>query len=385
MNICGFTPMSIRLMNTKSVLAALLLALAGFAPATWAQSLQSYVSESFTGGTTNNSWYFFQGACLTAGSTTTNLSPGQIPSCVSLTAVGAYYDSPAVPNNAPFQPLVGGDPPGGNFPDTAAAGGGALRFTNVQTKCCWPDGYDERGGILSNFSFPLATDGLQVTFTTETYEGVDNNGTGADGIGFYLQDASQPASLGATGGSMGYSCNNRNAQADGMQGGYLGLGIDEYGNFLNGALITNSNGTITVQQNATYSGPGNNPGGWDNTNTGYGWVANRIGLRGTGSTSWAYLSTTWPQYYPSTLTAGQQTTAVQQACTTGFVWDYSAVTPATPQTGATRANPLYNSQNIPNPWGSVPKSTVLLPYNYAPIPNAYKVLSSGVQISNLAA
>ena len=365
-----------------------MIAFTGFAPASWAQ-LSSYVQESFTGGTTNNSWYFFQGGCLTAGSTTTNSSPGQIPSCVSLTTAGAYYNSPVIPNNNPFEPLVGGDI--GTFPDTAANGGGALRFQNVQTLCCWPNGYNERGGILSNFSFPLAASGLNVTFTTETYEGVDGNGTGADGIGFFLQDASKPASLGSTGGSLGYTCSNRNPQADGMQGGYLLLGVDEYGNSLNGALITNSNGTITPQQAATYGGPGNNPDGWDNTATGYGWAANRIGMRGAGSTSWAYLSSTWPQYYPSTLTATQQYIAVQQTCMTGYLWNYSAVTPATPQngntnpqSGATTPNPLYPTQKIPNPFGSLPLSTILLPYNYAPIPNAYKVLS-GVKISNLAA
>src|SRR5271167_2351937 len=174
-------------MNTRSAVAALMIAFTGFAPASWAQ-LSSYVQESFTGGTTNNSWYFFQGGCLTAGSTTTNSSPGQIPSCVSLTTAGAYYNSPVIPNNNPFEPLVGGDI--GTFPDTAANGGGALRFQNVQTWCCWPNGY---------------------------YEGVDGNGTGADGNGFFLQDASKPASLGSTGGSLGYTCSNRNPQADGMQ------------------------------------------------------------------------------------------------------------------------------------------------------------------------
>ncbi len=374
-------------MNTKSAVAALMIALGGFAPTAWAQ-LSSYVEETFTGGTTNNSWYFFQGACLTAGSTTTNSSPGQIPSCQSLTAAGLYYNSPVIPNNNPFEPLVGGNT--GLLPDTIAAGG-ALRFQNVQTLCCWPNGYNERGGILSNFSFPLAADGLNVTFTTETYEGVDGNGTGADGIGFFLQDASKPASLGSTGGSLGYTCSNRNPQADGMQGGYVAVGIDEYGNFLNGALITNPSGTITPQQAATYAGPGNNPDGWDNTATGYGWAADRIGMRGAGSTSWAYLNATWPTYYPSTLTATQQYIAVQQTCMTGFVWDYSAVTPSTPQNGNTNPqsgnttpNPLYPTQNIPNPFGSVPRSTILLPYDYAPIPNAYKVLTS-FKISNLAA
>jgi len=46
-------------------------------------------------------------------------------------------------------------------------------------------------------------------------------------------DGSQAAGIGAWGGSLGYSCSNSNSPYDGLVGGYLGLGIDEYGNFLN--------------------------------------------------------------------------------------------------------------------------------------------------------
>ena len=90
--------------------------------------------------------------------------------------------------------------------------------------------------------FSLSASGLQVTFTTETYEGDSGgaNNDGADGISFFLQDASAPVNYGDAGGSLGYTCSNQNgpptgyAGYDGMVGGYLGLGIDEYGNFLNG-------------------------------------------------------------------------------------------------------------------------------------------------------
>ena len=53
-------------------------------------------------------------------------------------------------------------------------------------------------------------------------------GNGADGISFFLFDGSTSFSVGAPGGSLGYA--NRNAES-GMAGGYLGIGIDEYGNF----------------------------------------------------------------------------------------------------------------------------------------------------------
>ncbi|MEJ0007897.1 MAG: hypothetical protein WDM77_16415 [Steroidobacteraceae bacterium] len=119
-----------------------------------------------------------------------------------------------------------------------------------------------------------------MTFKTVTY-----GGTGADGISFYLMDGCVPVSgaimpatcaanaiyptgspnvpaIGATGGSLAYTCSNTNGPGsgagvtyDGLTGGYLGLGIDEYGNFLNQG---------------------------DNTAVGYGFQAGRIGLRGAG-------------------------------------------------------------------------------------------------------
>ena len=68
-------------MNTKftaaGVLLALALAAASVAPA------QTIVSEDFTRGSTSNSWYYFNGACLTA-STADGVQPtggtqGQVP------------------------------------------------------------------------------------------------------------------------------------------------------------------------------------------------------------------------------------------------------------------------------------------------------------------
>ncbi len=61
-------------------------------------------------------------------------------------------------------------------------------------------------------------------------------GTGADGITFFLADASQPFAVGAYGGSLGYAQKTAAGGAtniNGMAGGYLGLGIDEFGNYSN--------------------------------------------------------------------------------------------------------------------------------------------------------
>lgn len=237
-------------------------------------------TENFTGTSTNFCWTWLNGACLTAGTTSSATAPG----CVAL----PYY------SGAP-QPLFGGDT--GALPDTPGAG--ALRFT---------DWYAENGAILSNFNWNL-TQGLQVSFTTVTYEG-DSGGAaadGADGMSFFLQDATHPADVGDWGGSLGYTCSNVNYSSivradgiprgyDGLTGGFIGLGIDEYGNFLNQG---------------------------DNTASGWGYVPQRIGLRGPGSIDWTDLNANYPLQYPSTLTSAQTSAAVQNTCSTGMIWDYS--------------------------------------------------------------
>ena len=54
---------------------------------------QTTYSEDFTGAATTNSWYFYNGACLTAGSSSNSTSPGQIPSCISIKSFYAQYQN----------------------------------------------------------------------------------------------------------------------------------------------------------------------------------------------------------------------------------------------------------------------------------------------------
>ena len=166
------------------------MTLTGLVPA--ALRAQTTYTENFTGPTTTNPWFFLNGACLTAATTATTSAAN--PAC----AGNPYYPSRGDNN------LRGGDT--GAMPDPTtgpAPVGGALRFTNS---------YNENGAILSNFNFPLSTAGLAVSFTTVTYNGDSGGGgkDGADGISFFLQDATYAADVGEFGGSLGYTCSNAN-------------------------------------------------------------------------------------------------------------------------------------------------------------------------------
>ena len=251
-------------MTPKNLIAAVLVTIALLAPR-FALAQVTQFNDQFTGASDSSGWVPYDGACLTAGDGT-----GTIPACVGST----YYSA--------SQAWVGGN--GGTLPDSV--GNGSLRLTNGCTGsgCSAGDfnhGYHQAGGIIS----PLfsAGSGIQVTFKTFSYEG--NSGgsgsDGADGMSFFIIDGTKAApyngnteyDVGAFGGSLGYTCTNElgnddpndhpgttlQREFDGVYAGYLGLGIDEYGNYLNPV---------------------------DNTASGPGPQWGRIGLRGSGSVNW---------------------------------------------------------------------------------------------------
>lgn len=296
-------------MNThySTRIQALVLCAMAFAGSIRAQSTYT---EDFTGAATTNQWYTKNGACLTAGTNTSTAQPSTIPSCGTLWT--SYYSGKDTL-------LVGGSA-GTTLGGVTTApidpvGSGALRFTNG-----YPYGYNESGAIVSATTFD-ASSGIQITFKTVTYRG-DSGGAGtdgADGIGFLLMDGSLSTTaptyngIGSVGGSLGYSCSNANPPYDGLIGAYIGLGIDEYGNFLNGASL--------------YPGyTGSNAATGDNAALGFGYKPNRIGLRGAGNVSWNYLHATYPTYYPTATlsTSTLQQHAVQNTCVNGAVLDYSS-------------------------------------------------------------
>lgn len=292
---------AIRQKGSKVALMAGLALLDLLVLGTTAQAQTSNViQDTFTGTTAQLNWTALNGACLTAGNDGTAPSGGYIPSCAKIQPAGQYY------NNDTLIGLT-------NNADTA--GSGALRLTNS---------FNQNGAIIDTTPYP-SNQGIQVTFTTYTYGG-NSGGTakdGADGIGFYLLGATKDstglantlndssgsqkaaaASIGAFGGSLGYSCSNTNSPYDGMTGAYMGLGIDEFGNFLNSPDNTGTG----------------SPAGTANGGDGKQYQPGRIGLRAYGNVNLTALQSVNPKATKSD---------VQATCKNGGTYNWSTVDTST--------------------------------------------------------
>lgn len=108
---------------------------------------------------------------------------------------------------------------------TDPQGSGKLRLT--------PAVANRQGGVFGAVSVPTSQ-GLHVTFNTYQYGGIS---TGADGVAFALAavdpaNPRSPAVIGQSGGSLGYSA-AFNGGSVGLSNGYLGIGLDVFGNFSN--------------------------------------------------------------------------------------------------------------------------------------------------------
>jgi len=80
-------------------------------------------------------------------------------------------------------------------------------------------------GVTLKGSYPSQDNYVEIEFEHNAY-----GGNGADGVVLVLSDASVAPVAGAYGGSLGYA--NRTRE-DGFAGGWLGFGLDEFGNFSN--------------------------------------------------------------------------------------------------------------------------------------------------------
>ncbi|MEU0517986.1 putative Ig domain-containing protein [Streptosporangium sp. NPDC006007] len=161
-------------------------------------------------------------------------------------------------------------------------GSGKLRLTNAAAS--------KAGGVFGATSVPTSQ-GLDVTFSTYQY-----GGTAADGLGFVLAavdpaNPQSPANIGQLGGGLGYSSTS---SLSGMAYGYLGVGLDVYGNFSNstyqGSGCTNpayiGTGSVRVPGQVVVRGPGNGTVGYCAINsTASSTSATALALRATARTA----------------------------------------------------------------------------------------------------
>lgn len=189
----------------------------------------SLVSEPFTGATTASSNWVLptstggdsNDACLSAAGNTPSSAP--IPGC-----------------------------------GTTAGAQAGLQLTPALTF--------QEGGVAYNSSVPSSL-GLDVSFDTYQYAG---STPGADGIMFFLaasdpnNAAASPITLGPTGGSLGYSGTASAPGGAGLTNGYLGIGLDVYGNYSNSDYDGSgcSDSQPATAESLTVRGPGNGTAGY---------------------------------------------------------------------------------------------------------------------------
>ena len=183
-------------------------------------------TDSFANATTAEPMYLPAGtgatnvACLTAGSSTTQTP---VPDCAS----------------------SGGD----------TAGNGVLRLTS--------NAGNLEGSAFYSTSLPTAN-GLDLTFNTYQY----GSSSEADGIAFSLgatdpSNPSAPVNMGPAGGHLGYSAGTAAPSGVGLAHGYMGFGLDVFGNFTNsqyegtGCTDPSWMSNAAHAQNVTIRGPGN--------------------------------------------------------------------------------------------------------------------------------
>ena len=219
-----------------------------------AQSDTVFVNQPFSGNSVGSNWtlpsnpsvFGTNGACLTEGGKPTGSSP--IPQCQ-----GA----------------------------SDSANSGSLRLTNNQAL--------QLGTAFYSGSVPTS-EGLIARFTTYQFGySAENSPYGlgaADGIGFIMAAADPsnpqpPATGGSPGGALGYGVyppgaygNYGSSPFNGISHGYLGVGFDVYGNYLNPNYegsgctpLTGFSQNQTYPQAITVKGPGNGTNGYCDLHT----------------------------------------------------------------------------------------------------------------------
>ncbi|MFI5619871.1 hypothetical protein [Streptomyces sp. NPDC051567] len=108
-------------------------------------------------------------------------------------------------------------------------GGGWLRLTSAST--------NQAGTWKMKDAFPSSL-GIVAEFSYASYGGTAFDGRRGDGLSFYLTDGTAVDRVGPPGGALGYACTGAASRCTtaGVPGSYLGIGLDEFGNFSSAAV-----------------------------------------------------------------------------------------------------------------------------------------------------
>lgn len=193
-------------------------------------------------------------------------------------------------------------------------------------------------------AFPAAGNYISVEFNHYAY-----NGSGADGIAVTLSDYTVPAVPGAYGGSLGYA---QQTAINGFAGGWIGVALDEYGNY----------------QNPTEGRVG-----------GPGFRVDSVGIRGSGSGTTGYR---WLQGTAANLSPGIDVTGTTRGPGHRYqiVVDARNAGAATPQTFVTvnrDTSGTGNSYAALIPSFDAFARAVTLGFTQAPVPANWQISFTG--------
>ncbi|MFB9371400.1 lectin-like domain-containing protein [Kitasatospora albolonga] len=130
---------------------------------------------------------------------------------------------------------------------------GWMRLTNTSAS--------QTGAWLMNDSFP-ADLGIIAEFQYASWGGTSYDNKRGDGMAFFLADGAAARGTGALGGALGYACSGtaNSCSTNGVPGAFLGIGIDEFGNF--SANVTGNSGPGLAANKIVLRGGGNKTTGY---------------------------------------------------------------------------------------------------------------------------
>ncbi|MER5641244.1 hypothetical protein ABT095_30400 [Kitasatospora sp. NPDC002227] len=130
---------------------------------------------------------------------------------------------------------------------------GWMRLTSTATS--------QAGSWLMKDAFPSDL-GIIAEFQYASFGGTAFDGKRGDGMAFFLADGSAAQGTGALGGALGYACSGSSTtcSTNGVPGAYLGVGLDEFGNFSSSAI--GNGGPGAAANNIVLRGGGNRTTGY---------------------------------------------------------------------------------------------------------------------------